>query len=337
MRISLEQVAGPKPGRAAIPGVAEGVRVGIGPVPVALEQAAAAHPQFPALPNRNGGAGFIAQGGLAEGRVQADRSGIEHRLQGRCHVGSQPDFRHPETLACHHAEAASECATGFAIPAKCRNLPEGGCRIVGRFGLTGHEDGELAPFDAVLLDPVDEATGRELRSHEQGAADQHCLQQMPLRVHVEKRLRRQQSRRRRRIPRCCCLGEDHPVVMAEHAALGEAGRSRGILDVHEIVGLDAMYDGCMHRLARDQPVKVDHVGRRGAIRHQYPAGRRNGRLILDGGQRVEKRRVYHQCRGAGIAGHISDLARRIARVDRHVHGADLGERQEDQRIKDTVG
>ena len=185
---------------------------------------------------------------------------------------------------------------------------------------------EDAVFDTVTPNPVEEIGARGLGRNEERALQAHRHQQQPLRVHVVEGLGRDDMLddavgAHRRDP-----AERQPVAMAEHAALGKAGRARGVLDVDEVIEFRLPRRDEIRRRGRGQlfPVARTTDDDRPGESREIPDLRR----LTDLGQHAG---LDHDRLRTAIGQHIGDLTRGIADIDRHHDRADPRQRQPGQR------
>src|SRR5215204_5693958 len=98
--------------------------------------------------------------------------------------------------------------------------------------------GQQAKLDVFLTHPSHEARGALAEGDMQGGPLIHGHEQLPLRVHVVERRRREDMAIAATVAERVHLAGADPVALRQHAALGKAGRSGRVLDVEQIVVLD---------------------------------------------------------------------------------------------------
>ena len=191
--------------------------------------------------------------------------------------------------------------------------------------------------DIVVMDRAPEVAGREAREqHERDPGDE-ADHHVPGGVHVEPRRHHQvhvspsvsNPRLGRRV-----ATQAEPVLVGQHATLGEPGGARGVLQGDQVAGAQ-IRQRPVGRGRRDQRVEAETpVGDTGAAADYHPFQGGAGRL--DPPHQAGPLRVGDDQPGAGVPQDVGEIRLLIGGVAGHDHRAQARHREPGQGEQETV-
>ena len=227
--VLAEEIAGTEP-------LAEiGVAIGFRLLVVALHQPLAAHHQLADLALRHIRAILIDDPAFAERRRLAAGTGADHFRRLQRHKQRRPDLGHAEGLHRRRIEALAQIGVDFLAHTIDVGAAQADIGVARAWRLLIDHFRKQAEMDAVFGEPSGEAAGALPVGDIERAALVEGQQQQPLRVEIEERRGGQNAFQPLAVAQPVHLASAQPVPVAQHAALGEACGTGGVLDVQQIV------------------------------------------------------------------------------------------------------